>query len=134
MRMTGDPGVNTKAMERNGGWGVAYIEPTASVNKTKRISCTKCERAYRGHQTSIECVVVHVTNLPIVIPDEAPDVEWRDGQRVVTTEQICDLHGVPRGGVYLKAGIIRDSSQLKGANGAYECHLVIEPKHQKIRK
>ena len=79
-------------------------------------------------------MVVHFTNLPIVIPNEAPDVEWRDGQRVVTTEQICDLDGVPRGGVYLKAGIVRDSSRLKEANGAYEFYLVIEPKHQKIRK
>jgi hypothetical protein len=84
-------------------------------------------------------VVVQFTNTFIVIPNETPENEWRDGQWVVTTEQISDLHCVPRGAVYLRGGVFKNSStneqrrKMKGRR-AYEFDLVVKPKNTKDQK
>lgn len=67
-----------------------------------RISHGRQDWAHRRHNTCVESVVVQPTNTFRMIPEKPPEKEGRDSQWEVATEQVRDLHGVPRRGVYLQ--------------------------------
>ncbi|KAI9512369.1 hypothetical protein F5148DRAFT_1146075 [Russula earlei] len=107
--------------------GVAYTVTMTTVSEVSGDSRTgRIVRAHRGYGTSVEHAVVRPTDAFLVIREKPPEEERRDDQRIVATEQIRTLHGVPRGWVYLRSNCF--SKWLpKQRPRAYKRNFLVQP-------